>query len=35
MIPHQHRKMFSHAIKLENREKRKKREQNIARREFM
>lgn len=31
MIPQQHRKMLGHTIKMENREKRKKKEQSLAR----
>ena len=33
MVPQAHRKMLAHTLKMENREKRKKREQNIARRQ--
>lgn len=33
LIPPTHRKMLAHTLKMENREKRKKREQNIARRQ--
>ena len=32
LVPAAHRKMLAHTLKMENREKRKKREQNIARR---